>query len=108
MSGHAPHLKFCRIRCKRKASSARDAVLLLGAFPVGEKPTDPRRAKMADFNAQIAKLADNKTVFFLDVGKAFIKPDGSLNPIPAAQPYVPAAFNQWADVQRDAIAAMMK
>jgi lysophospholipase L1-like esterase len=83
-------------------------VLLLGAFPVGDKPTDTRRVKIADYNTQLAKLADNKSVYFLDVGQSYIKPDGTLEPIPAPYPWVPDSLQHWADAQRATIAALMQ
>src|SRR5262249_27233420 len=53
-------------------------VLLLGVFPRGEKP-NPTRAKLEAVNAQIARLDDGAHVKFLDIGKAFLSPDGTLS-----------------------------
>jgi lysophospholipase L1-like esterase len=83
-------------------------ILLLGDFPMGAKPTDGIRTKIDSYNAALAKLADDKTVYFLDVGKAFIKADGSLEQIPAPAPFVPETFDKWADAQRDTIGSLMK
>lgn len=83
-------------------------LLLLGAFPVGTKPTDASRVKIADYNALLAKLTDHKSVYFLDVGRSFIKPDGTLDPIPSPNPYVPEAFSRWADAERSTIASLMQ
>ncbi len=83
-------------------------ILLLGDFPVGTSPNDPMRQKIADYNEQLAKLADNKSVYFLDVGRSFIHPDGTLDPTPQPQPFAPAAFDHWADAQRDTITSLMK
>ena len=83
-------------------------ILLLGDFPAGAKVDDPLRKKIASYNEQLAKLADNKIVYFLDVGESFIHPDGTLDPTPQPQPFVPAAFDHWADAQRDIIATLTK
>lgn len=52
-------------------------VLLLGIFPRGEQP-NPLREKIAQVNASVAKLGDNKQVFFLEIGAKFLEPDGAL------------------------------
>ncbi|WP_165222699.1 platelet-activating factor acetylhydrolase IB subunit [Aquisphaera insulae] len=52
-------------------------VLLLGVFPRAEK-SQPVRGKIAAINERIAKLDDGKSVFYLDIGKSFLEPDGTL------------------------------
>lgn len=54
-------------------------VLVLGIFPRGESPDDPKRQVNDGVNAIIAKLADGKHVFYLDFGAKFLKPDGAPN-----------------------------
>lgn len=53
-------------------------VLLLGVFPRGEKP-DATREKLDAVNAKIAGLDDGSHVKFLDIGKAFLNPDGTIS-----------------------------
>lgn len=53
-------------------------ILLLGIFPRGEKPDHPQRAQIATINREIAKLADGKTIRFLDIGPKFLNADGTL------------------------------
>ena len=53
-------------------------VLILGIFPRSPEPTNPNRAAIKDINSKLAKLADNKQVFFLDIGEKFLAPDGTL------------------------------
>ena len=81
-------------------------VLLLGAFttPKGVPP-----AKVAEYNSLLAKQADGKSVYFLDVGKAFLNPDGtpSAGPLPGPNPMAPAAYEHWADAQRATIVELM-
>ena len=54
-------------------------ILLLAIFPRGEKP-NPQRDKITQVNALIAKLDDGKTVRFLDIGKRFLRDDGTIPP----------------------------
>lgn len=54
-------------------------VILMGIFPRGEKPNTPVRAKIAEINATIAKLADGDRVLFLDIGDQLIQPDGTIS-----------------------------
>lgn len=52
-------------------------VLVLAIFPRDEKP-DEVRDKLAKASAIAAKTADGKNVFFMDIGKVFLDPDGTL------------------------------
>jgi beta-glucosidase len=54
-------------------------VLLLGIFPRGETPEDPRRKVNEATNQIIAKYADNERVFYLDIGPKFLDDDGRLS-----------------------------
>ena len=54
-------------------------ILLLGIFPRSPKATDAVREKIKTANGIIAKLADDKTVFYTDIGDKFLEPDGSLD-----------------------------
>jgi lysophospholipase L1-like esterase len=54
-------------------------VLLLAIFPRGEKPDDGQRINNEKVNALLPKLADGKRVFFLNINKAFLAPDGTLS-----------------------------
>lgn len=58
-----------------KSPSAK--VLLLAIFPLGEKP-DAVRNKIDEVNALLAGLEDRQDIFFLDLGKKFLKSDGTL------------------------------
>lgn len=63
-------------RLEKKAPEAK--VLVLGIFPRGETPADPMRQQNEKTNALIAKYADGKRVHYLDIGKTFLQPDGTL------------------------------
>jgi lysophospholipase L1-like esterase len=53
-------------------------VLLLGIFPRAQQATDPYRASIKEINSKLAMLADNKQVFFMDIGEKFLAPDATL------------------------------
>lgn len=52
-------------------------ILLLGVFPRGEKP-NAQRTKIDKVNATIQVVEDNKSVYYLDIGRSFLAADGSL------------------------------
>ena len=54
-------------------------ILVLGIFPRGADEKDARRQVNTKANALIAKLADDKSVFYLDIGPKFLSPDGTLS-----------------------------
>lgn len=54
-------------------------VLLLGILPRGEFSYGPFRKKIIDINSQIKHHADNKKVFYMDMGKHFLLPNGEAN-----------------------------
>jgi lysophospholipase L1-like esterase len=61
-----------------RARSPQSKVLLLAVFPRGEKPDNPARAKIAEINQRISRLDDGRNVRYLDIGKKFLQPDGTL------------------------------
>lgn len=58
--------------------SPRTKVLIVGLFPRSEKATDAIRAKVKETNELYAKLANGKDIRFVDIGPAFLGPDGNL------------------------------
>ena len=52
-------------------------VLVLAIFPRGADKEDGKRKINEGANAIIAKLADDKNVFFQDIGPKFLEPDGN-------------------------------
>lgn len=54
-------------------------ILLLAIFPRGATPDDGQRVNNEKVNAMLPKLADDKHVFFLNMNKAFLAPDGTLS-----------------------------
>ncbi len=54
-------------------------ILLLAIFPRGATADDPARRLNDQVNAIIAGFADNRHVFYLDIGRSFLQPDGALS-----------------------------
>jgi lysophospholipase L1-like esterase len=54
-------------------------IVVMGIFPRGGSPTDPRRAAIAKVNQILsADLSNRSNVLFLDIGSSFLDPDGTL------------------------------
>jgi lysophospholipase L1-like esterase len=53
-------------------------VLVLGVFPRDASPTSDYRPQIRKLNALLAQLADNQTVFFLDIGDRFLNASGAI------------------------------
>lgn len=89
-------------------------VMLLGIFPRGADPSNPRiaatREKIKTINAELAKLDDGKKVRYLDIGQKFQEPDGKLSPeiMPDALHLSPKGYQIWADAITPLLAEMMK
>ncbi|MEZ5325719.1 MAG: sulfatase-like hydrolase/transferase [Verrucomicrobiales bacterium] len=54
-------------------------VLLLGVFPRGATPDDPKRKINTAINEQIAKLANQEVVEYLDISSVFLGEGGTLS-----------------------------
>jgi beta-glucosidase len=55
---------------KRRQPQAK--VLVLGIFPRNMDPANPLSATIKEINSKLAKFADNKQVFFMDIGDKFL------------------------------------
>lgn len=94
-----------------RAKLPQTKILLLAVFPRGEKPApNPGREKLKKVNEIIAKLDDGKSVFFLDIGDKFMKPDGMLTKdiMPDFLHLSPAGYQIWADAISPRLAELMK
>ena len=67
------------IVAKLRAKLPETKVLVLAIFPRGENDKDHLRQVNMAANKLIAKLADNKMVYFLDLEPKFLQPDRSLS-----------------------------
>jgi lysophospholipase L1-like esterase len=50
----------------------------VGVFPRGRESDSPFRAAIKEINDRLKTIADDKQVFFLDIGDKFLAPDGTL------------------------------
>ena len=73
-------------------------VLILAIFPRGEKP-NPQRDKNAQASTIVSKLADNQSIYFLDIGEKFLEADGTLpkETMPDFLHLTPKGYEIWAD-----------
>jgi lysophospholipase L1-like esterase len=86
-------------------------VLLLAIFPRDNKPDAERRKRIIEINEELAKLDDGgKHVKYLDIGKKFLEPDGTLSKDIMPDYLHPNAkgYQIWADATAPAIADLRK
>jgi beta-glucosidase len=60
-----------------QAKCPESKILLLAIFQRRPQIT-PERAVLDEANAALAKLADNKSIFYLNINSVFVQPDGSI------------------------------
>jgi len=85
-------------------------VLLLGIFPRGADPANPFRATIKEINSKLAKLADDKQVFYTDIGDKFLTADGTLTTEVMGDGLHPTAkgYQIWADAIVGQVKNLMK
>jgi N-acetylglucosamine-6-sulfatase len=85
-------------------------VLLLGVFPRSADPANPFRAQIKELNSKLAKLADNKQVFYMDIGDKFLTADGTLTTEIMADGLHPTAkgYQIWADAISGQVKTLMQ
>ncbi|MGD9646939.1 MAG: GDSL-type esterase/lipase family protein [Pirellulales bacterium] len=73
-------------------------ILMLAIFPRGEKP-NPQREKNAEASRLAAEIADDKHVFYLDIGPEFLTADGTLTKeiMPDYLHLSPRGYEIWAE-----------
>lgn len=83
-------------------------ILILAIFPRGEKP-NPQREKNALASSIAAKLADDKNVFFLDIGPRFLTDDDALSKeiMPDLLHLNPKGYQIWADSIEDKLKELL-
>jgi beta-glucosidase len=83
-------------------------VLLLAIFPRGEKP-DAQREKNAKASELASKVADGKMVHYLDIGKSFLEPDGTLTKEVMPDRLHPNAhgYEIWAEAMEPKVAQLL-
>ena len=89
-------------------------LLLLGIFPRGADPADPKvaamRAKIKAVNASLSKLDDGHRTRYLDIGDKFLSPDGTLpkDVMPDALHPSVKGYTIWADAMQPLLDQMWK
>ncbi len=93
------------LRAKLPASP----VLLLGLFPRDREAGDPLRRAVVAVNTLIAPLGTRPGVTYLDLGPAFLRPDGVLTThvMPDYLHLSPAAYQTWADGMRQVLDGLL-
>lgn len=83
-------------------------VLVLAIFPRGEKP-NPQRDKINEANRTIAKLADGKNIYYLDIGPKFTSADGTISKeiMPDFLHFSPKGYEIWATAVEPQVGALM-
>jgi len=84
--------------------------LLLGIFPRGDDALAMQQ--IPAINQGLAKLDDQQHVFYLDITKKFLGPDGQINPdlfqLKDRLHPTPAGYVVWAEAMKDTLARLMK
>jgi lysophospholipase L1-like esterase len=88
-------------------------VLVLGVFPRNARQpeqTAALRATINEINSKLAKLVDNRQVFFMDIGEKFLTPDGTLTAEVMPDGLHPSAkgYQIWADAILNQVKALMR
>ena len=93
---------------KLRAKLPTTNILLLAIFPRGATPT-AERAVLAQASRLAATLADNHTIFYLDINKIFLRPDGSIPAelMPDFEHTSAEGYRRWAEAIEPTVAALM-
>jgi len=84
-------------------------VLVLAIFPRGPNNEDKNRQVNAGANAIIAKLADDKSVFYLDIGPKFTDASGNLSKdvMPDLLHLNEKSYRTWAESTEESVKKLM-
>ena len=85
-------------------------VLILGVFPRGAQPGTSARTSIAEINGELAKIADNRNVYYMDIGPAFLQPDGVLSTEVMNDGLHPTAkgYDLWGAATKDKVAELLR
>jgi N-acetylglucosamine-6-sulfatase len=83
-------------------------ILLLAVFPRSERP-DEKRAKLTTASELASKVADDKMVFFLDIGPKFLNDDGSISKeiMPDSLHLSPKGYEIWGEAIEPKVKELM-
>ncbi|HUW19212.1 MAG TPA: GDSL-type esterase/lipase family protein [Sedimentisphaerales bacterium] len=85
--------------CKKLRQKLPDTKIILHAiFPRGPKPSAQRELN-AKASRLASKIADGKTIFYMDIGDRFLEPDGAISPeiMPDFLHLSPKGYQIWAE-----------
>ncbi len=84
-------------------------ILITAIFPRG-RPGDSIRKDVATVNTALAKLADDKTVFYVDIGQLFLNSDGTTNDGLKPDMLHPSAkgYQLWADAVKPTLDRLLR
>jgi len=86
-------------------------IVLMALLPRGWKADDKGRARNAEVNEIIKEYADNKTVYWLDVGQTFLDKDGNLSRElikDALHPSTPAGYRALSEAMEPMLSTLLK
>ncbi|WP_431047074.1 platelet-activating factor acetylhydrolase IB subunit [Roseateles sp. L2-2] len=85
-------------------------ILLLAIFPRGAKSDDALRAINTQVNARIRAFADDRSVYFLDVGASLANADGSLSPevMPDQLHLSELGYRRWAQAMQPTLDRLLE
>lgn len=85
-------------------------VLLLGIFPRGATKDDAMRKQNVATNNIISGFADNKRIYYMDIGSTFLKSDGTLPKeiMPDLLHLSAQGYQMWADAIESKVKELLK
>ncbi len=97
------------ITAKLRQGLPQAKVLLLAIFPRGDKP-NAQREKNAQASLLASKIADGKTVHYLDISEKFLNKDGTLSPeiMPDYLHLSPKGYEIWAEAIEQKLAELLR
>ena len=90
---------------RRRQPQAR--ILLLGILPRGDNNEAPLRQFITTVNSGLARLGDERSVFFLDLTDRFVRPDGTLDAGMRGPGLNAAGYAAWADALAPRLKALL-
>jgi lysophospholipase L1-like esterase len=92
-----------------KTKTPNTQILVLGVFPRGAGPDNRQRQVNEQTNAIVSKLADDKAVHYLDIGKQFLAEDGTLSKevMPDLLHLSPKGYRIWAESIETKVAELL-
>lgn len=93
-----------------KEKQPQASILLLAIFPRGETPADTRNKRAIETNKLLPALADEKTVFYLDIGYVFLDEQGHVKKelMPDFLHPNTAGYKVWLEAVKPKLSELMK